>query len=75
MRTEMGTKVVSGIVYLLSSFLDWGALLLLFRYIVTRKDKYLSFFIVLFSNKIPYIGRLPGDIIIKRENFVFYFPF
>ncbi len=24
--------------------------------------------------KIPYIGRLPGDIYIKRENFVFYFP-
>ncbi|HOK56998.1 MAG TPA: DUF2905 domain-containing protein [bacterium] len=23
--------------------------------------------------KIP-IGRLPGDIFIKRENFVFYFP-
>jgi len=24
--------------------------------------------------KIPYIGRLPGDIYIKKENFVFYFP-
>ena len=24
--------------------------------------------------KIPYIGKLPGDIYIKRENFVFYFP-
>ena len=24
--------------------------------------------------KIPGIGRLPGDIIIQRENFTFYFP-
>jgi uncharacterized protein HemY len=24
--------------------------------------------------KIPYLGKLPGDIYIKRENFTFYFP-
>jgi hypothetical protein len=24
--------------------------------------------------KLPWLGRLPGDIIIKRENFSFYFP-
>lgn len=24
--------------------------------------------------KIPGLGRLPGDIVIKRENFSFYFP-
>lgn len=30
--------------------------------------------LVTFGPKIPYIGRLPGDILIKRENFVFYFP-
>ena len=34
--------------------------------------------ILLFIPKIPfigeYIGRLPGDIYIKRENFSFYFP-
>jgi hypothetical protein len=24
--------------------------------------------------RIPYIGRLPGDILIKRDNFTFYFP-
>ena len=27
-----------------------------------------------FSDRIPWIGRLPGDIAIKRENFSFYFP-
>ena len=30
--------------------------------------------IILFGSKIPYIGRLPGDIIIQRTNFTFYFP-
>lgn len=24
--------------------------------------------------KIPYLGRLPGDICIKKPNFTFYFP-
>lgn len=28
----------------------------------------------LLSDKIPWIGKLPGDITIKRENFTFYFP-
>ena len=26
------------------------------------------------SGKIPWLGRLPGDISIKNENFSFYFP-
>ena len=26
------------------------------------------------AGKIPWLGRLPGDIFIKRENFTFYFP-
>lgn len=30
--------------------------------------------ILLLTPKIPYLGRLPGDIVIKRENFVLYFP-
>ena len=29
---------------------------------------------ITFADKIPYIGRLPGDIYIKRERFSFYFP-
>jgi hypothetical protein len=27
-----------------------------------------------FLPRIPYLGRLPGDILIKRDNFTFYFP-
>ena len=28
----------------------------------------------MFGDKIPYIGRLPGDIYVKKERFAFYFP-
>ena len=30
--------------------------------------------LLLIGEKIPWIGRLPGDIIIKKERFTFYFP-
>ncbi len=30
--------------------------------------------IFLFAGKIPFLGKLPGDIVIKRENYTFYFP-
>ena len=26
------------------------------------------------AGRIPWLGRLPGDFVIKRENFSFYFP-
>ncbi len=29
---------------------------------------------LLFHNRIPYLGKLPGDIIIQKKNFTFYFP-
>ena len=30
--------------------------------------------LLIFSNHIPFLGKLPGDIFIKREGFSFYFP-
>jgi hypothetical protein len=30
--------------------------------------------VVLLLGKIPGIGRLPGDILVQRKNFTFYFP-
>ena len=27
-----------------------------------------------YGPRIPLIGKLPGDILVKRENFTFYFP-
>jgi hypothetical protein len=26
------------------------------------------------GGKLPWLGRLPGDIVIHRDNFTFYFP-
>lgn len=30
--------------------------------------------LLLLSGKLPWIGRLPGDILIQKKNFTFYFP-
>jgi hypothetical protein len=30
--------------------------------------------ILLYGPNIPWLGKLPGDITIKREQFTFYFP-
>lgn len=30
--------------------------------------------LLLMGGKSPWLGRLPGDIVIKRENFTVYFP-
>ena len=30
--------------------------------------------ILLLSPKVPWLGKLPGDILIKKDNFRFYFP-
>jgi hypothetical protein len=30
--------------------------------------------LLLVGDKIPWIGKLPGDILIKKEKFTFYFP-
>lgn len=30
--------------------------------------------VITFAAKVSWLGKLPGDIYIKRENFFFYFP-
>lgn len=30
--------------------------------------------LMIFAGRIPFVGRLPGDIHIQRKNFAFYFP-
>jgi hypothetical protein len=30
--------------------------------------------LLIMGDKIPWIGKLPGDIIIRKEKFTFYFP-
>ncbi len=31
-------------------------------------------FIFMLGSKLPYIGKLPGDMAIERKNYSFYFP-
>lgn len=30
--------------------------------------------LLLFGGKIPWLGRLPGDLTLQRDHFTFYFP-
>ena len=48
---------------------DLGKLLIIFGVIVIAVVLFL-----LISPKISWMGRLPGDILIKKKNFTFYFP-
>lgn len=46
-----------------------GKILIIFGIILTVLGLLLTL-----AGKIPFIGKLPGDIVIERRNFVFYFP-
>ena len=30
--------------------------------------------LMVLAGKLPWVGRLPGDIVLHRKNFTFYFP-
>ena len=30
--------------------------------------------LLVIGEKIPWVGRLPGDILVRKKNFTFYFP-
>jgi Protein of unknown function (DUF2905) len=46
-----------------------GKLLIILGVIITTVGG-----LLLFSGKIPYIGKLPGDILIQKKNYTIYFP-
>jgi len=48
---------------------EFGKLLLIIGGMIFLLGLLLSF-----SGKIPYLGQLPGDILVKKKNFSFYFP-
>jgi uncharacterized protein HemY len=48
---------------------DLGKTLIVFGLVLVAVGIVLSF-----APKIPWLGRLPGDIYIHRGNFTFYFP-
>jgi len=48
---------------------DFGKLLLFVGLVLA-----LAGLLITTVGKIPWIGRLPGDVLIQRRNFTFYFP-
>jgi len=50
-------------------FADFGKMLIFIGVIII-----LLGLLITFLPKIPFLGKLPGDIRIERKNFVFYFP-
>ena len=53
----------------MSGFESLGRMLLLIGVILVLLGG-----LVLLVGKVPFLGRLPGDIVIERKNFTFYFP-
>jgi len=52
-----------------SDFSQLGKMLILFGGVVV-----LVGVVLLSFGKIPFLGKLPGDIIIQKKDFTFYFP-
>lgn len=46
-----------------------GRLLLIFGVVMAAIG-----ILIILAGKLPWVGRLPGDIAIHRKNFTFYFP-
>ncbi|MFZ8830986.1 MAG: DUF2905 domain-containing protein [Thermodesulfobacteriaceae bacterium] len=53
----------------MNGFNEMGKFLILLGVLLVALGLLINFF-----PKIPYLGKLPGDIHIKRDNFEFFFP-
>lgn len=53
----------------MQGFDSFGKLLITFGLILAAVGG-----VILLVGRVPFIGRLPGDIYIQRKNFTFYFP-
>ncbi|MDZ4712469.1 MAG: DUF2905 domain-containing protein [bacterium] len=53
----------------MSSLQPFGKIIMIFGIVI-----FLAGLIISFFDKIPFLGKLPGDITIRRENFTIYFP-
>jgi hypothetical protein len=48
---------------------DLGRVLVIFGLVVV-----VAGLVMMFADKIPFLGRLPGDIVVRRKNFTLYLP-
>jgi len=56
--------------WLINFMADLGKFLLITGIVIAITGALLLFF----RNGIPLLGKLPGDIVIQKKNFTFYFP-
>lgn len=69
MSHELRAKLCCGGLGIVVDINSVGKMLLLFGIVLIVVGG-----IFMFSGKIPWIGRLPGDIYIQKKNFSFFFP-
>jgi hypothetical protein len=48
---------------------DVGRLLVIFGIVLA-----IIGLVMMFADRIPFLGRLPGDIVVRRKNLTLYFP-
>jgi len=53
----------------LDNMYDFGRLFILFGILMVGIG-----FLIIFTSKIPFLGKLPGDIYYHKDGFTFYFP-
>ncbi len=53
----------------MQGFDSFGKVLIIFGLILAAVGV-----LLLFVGKVPYLGKLPGDIYVQRKSFSFYFP-
>ncbi|MBL7128439.1 MAG: DUF2905 domain-containing protein [Ignavibacteria bacterium] len=53
----------------MDNFHSFGKFLMIIGIVIFIAGIFLMFF-----NKIPFLGKLPGDFVIKKNNFTIYFP-
>ncbi len=53
----------------MNPFSEFGKLLVILGIVIAVMG-----LIMMFAPKIPFLGRLPGDFVIRKGNFTFYFP-
>jgi len=53
----------------MSGFESWGKILILIGVVIAICGVGLTFW-----HRLPFLGRLPGDIFVQKGNFQFFFP-
>jgi hypothetical protein len=53
----------------MTGFESWGKVLIIIGVVIA-----VSGVVMMFWQRIPFLGKLPGDIFVQKDNFQFFFP-